>query len=195
MPLQIRSTINKNARKQLTWKILLASGFFLIGFAFIFSIPKSGEDNSLSSEYFVKPNEVDFPSPKLTLTDLSSRSVSLDDYHNIIVLVNNWATWCPPCKAEMPTLQKYYEIHAEQGFIVIAIESGESKDEVSTFVQNNSLTFPVWIDIKGLALEKFNNWDLPSSYVIDRGGQVRLSWTGPISMEMLEKYVTPLLEQ
>jgi thiol-disulfide isomerase/thioredoxin len=129
------------------------------------------------------------------LADLSSRTVSLDDYRNSIVLVNNWATWCPPCKAEMPTLQKYYEDHAEQGFVVIAIESGESMNEVSTFVQKNSLTFPVWIDIKGLALEKFNNWDLPSSYVIDRNGKVRLTWTGPISMEMLEKYVTPLLEQ
>jgi peroxiredoxin len=195
MPKLSRPNINKKATKQLVWMILLAAGLFLIGFAIRFSFPKSGEANSSLSEFFVKPNEVNFPAPQLTLADLSSRTVSLDDYRNSIVLVNNWATWCPPCKAEMPTLQKYYEDHAEQGFVVIAIESGESMNEVSTFVQKNSLTFPVWIDIKGLALEKFNNWDLPSSYVIDRNGKVRLTWTGPISMEMLEKYVTPLLEQ
>jgi len=186
---------NNNVKNQLIWMILLAIGLFLIGIAVIVVLPKSKGKNTLPTEYSAKPIEVDIPAPQITLTDLSAKFVSLKDYSNKIILVNNWATWCPPCKAEMPTLQRYYQAHGEQGLVIVAIESGESIDEVSNFVQEYSLTFPVWIDIKGLALEEFKNWDLPSSYVIDRTGTIRLTWTGPISMDMLEEYVTPLLDQ
>ena len=92
----------------------------------------------------------------------------------------------------MPILQEFYQAYQSQGFVVIAIESGESIDEVSKFVSQNKLTFPVWLDRDGVALELFNNWDLPSSYVIDRNGTIILSWTGPISREILEKYVASL---
>lgn len=186
---------NSKSSRQLLWMVFLAAGFFAIGWGAILLFPDSQETSSLPTELSAIPMRVDFQAPKLSMPDLSSNNKSLDDYLGLVILVNNWATWCPPCKAEMPTLQKYFQAHNNQGFIVIAIESGESVDEVTDFVQQNSLTFPVWIDIDGLALEKFNNWDLPSSYLIDRDGRVRLTWTGPISMEMLEKYVTPFLEQ
>jgi peroxiredoxin len=185
----------KKIRVQLIWTTLIAFGFFLIGIAILFSLPKSDRSSPLNSEFSTIPVQVNYPAPQITLNDLSSQNVSLKDYHNNIVLVNNWATWCPPCKAEMPTLQKYYQAHAKQGFVIVAIESGESMEEVADFVIQYSLTFPVWIDINGVALDAFNNWDLPSSYVIDRTGTVRLTWTGKISLEMLDKYVTPLLEE
>jgi hypothetical protein len=57
------------------------------------------------------------------------------------------------------------------------------------------LTFPVWLDERGLALDAFQNWDLPSSFVIDEAGTIVLTWTGSISRAMLDKYVTPLLEK
>jgi peroxiredoxin len=185
----------KKIRVQLIWTTLIAFGFFLIGIAILFSLPKSDRSSPLNSEFSTIPVQVNYPAPQITLNDLSSQNVSLKDYHNNIVLVNNWATWCPLCKAEMPTLQKYYQAHAKQGFVIVAIESGESMEEVADFVIQYSLTFPVWIDINGVALDAFNNWDLPSSYVIDRTGTVRLTWTGKISLEMLDKYVTPLLEE
>jgi cytochrome c biogenesis protein CcmG, thiol:disulfide interchange protein DsbE len=131
----------------------------------------------------------------LTLTDLQGSPVSLETYRGRVVLVNNWATWCPPCKAEMPELQAYYETHASDDFVIIAIESGEPADQVTDFVQSYGLTFPVWLDPKGTALEAFQNWDLPSSYIVDRDGTVLMSWTGQINQATLEKYVTPLLEK
>jgi len=187
-----RSKEKGKIKNQIYWMVILAIGLFLIGIALIIVMRKPKTDNILLT---TTPNEVNFPAPEITLIDLNSKSVSLNNYPKAIILVNNWATWCPPCKAEMPTLQQYFQKHYKQGFVIIAIESGESINEVTKFVQEYSITFPVWIDLKGLALEKFNNWDLPSSYVIDRSGIVRLSWTGPINMQMLEKYVTPLLEQ
>jgi peroxiredoxin len=185
----------KKLTNQIIWLTLMGFGFFLLGISVLFVITKLGEQVPITDGFSTIPIEVNFPAPQISLSDLSSQNVSLSDYKNSIVLVNNWATWCPPCKAEMPTLQEYYLTHAQQGFIIIAIESGESIDEVTDFVQNYSLTFPVWIDTAGIALEAFNNWDLPSSYVIDRTGTVRLTWTGQISMEMLNKYVSPLLEK
>jgi len=141
------------------------------------------------------PVPVDFPAPSLTLNDLQGQPVSLADYLGKVVLVNNWATWCPPCKAEMPTLQTYFQAHAGQGFVVIAIEAGEPVPQVQDFVAEFSLTFPVWPDPEVKALRTFRNDTLPNSYVIDRRGQVRLAWSGAISLANLEKYVTPLLEE
>ena len=175
--------------------LLVASGLFFIGAAVvIFFLPKAREQ-ALAAGYSVVPAEVNLPAPDLTLTDLSGNTVSLSDYPGRIVLVNNWATWCPPCKAEMPVLEAYYEAHASQDFVIIAIESGEPVSEVTDFVSRYGLTFPVWLDADGLALEAFKNWDLPSSYVLDGNGTIRLAWTGPISRKMLEEYLTPLLEK
>jgi peroxiredoxin len=182
-----------NKKSQIFWMILIAIGFFLIGIAVLFSLQKFKVNPQSNPDYSTIPIIVNFPAPRISLTDLTSQNVSLSDYQNNIILVNNWATWCPPCKAEMPTLQAYYQAHKDQGFVIIAIESGESLDEVTDFVQQYSLTFPVWLDAEGVALEVFKNWDLPSSYVIDRTGTVRLTWTGEISLDMLDKYVTPLL--
>jgi cytochrome c biogenesis protein CcmG/thiol:disulfide interchange protein DsbE len=141
------------------------------------------------------PAEVSFPAPKLSLTGLDGSRHTLDDYKGQVVLVNNWATWCPPCKAEMPTLEEYFEDHKEQGFILIAIEAGESEDEVNEFADKNNLTFQVWLDPRSLALDIFQNWSLPSSYIIDREGIVRLAWTGAVSRAMLDRYITPMLEE
>ena len=143
----------------------------------------------------VVPAQVNFPAPDLSLNDVEGNPVSLADYRGQVVLVNNWATWCPPCKAEMPALQAYYEDHQDQGFVLVAIEAGEPADEVAQFASDYGLTFPVWLDPDSAALEAFNNFTLPSSYVIDAQGTVRLAWSGAISREMLEKYLTPLLEE
>jgi len=118
---------------------------------------------------------------------------SLADYRQNVVLVNNWATWCPPCRAEMPTLQAYYEAHKDQGFTLLAIEAGDPPGQVAQFVQAYGLTFNVWLDADKAALVAFKNPNLPNSYVIDRAGMVRYAWTGAIRRAMLEKYVTPLL--
>ena len=141
------------------------------------------------------PEQVNFPAPDLTLNDLHGEKVTIADYQEQIVLINNWATWCPPCKAEMPILSKYYEDHRNQGFILIGIEAGDLADEVTKFVDETGITFPILLDPNTTSLILFHNDNLPSSYVVDHNGIVILAWTGPINRVMLEKYVTPLLEQ
>jgi cytochrome c biogenesis protein CcmG/thiol:disulfide interchange protein DsbE len=148
-----------------------------------------------SENYSVVPSSVNFPAPELVLNDLSGGKVNISEYRDQIVMINNWATWCPPCKSEMPTLARYYQAHKEQGFILFGIEAGDPKDIVSHFVDENKITFPILLDPNNKSLTLFHNDSLPSSYVIGHDGNVILAWTGPINLDMLEKYVTPLLEQ
>ena len=173
---------------------ILGVGLVLIGLATLLVLT-GGKDIAASQPISrsVTPMEVNYPAPELALQNVNGAAESLIDYRDKVVLVNNWATWCPPCKAEIPTLEAYYKAHTTDGFVIIGVEAGEPQNDVLKFVQDNGMTYPVWIDLNGAALDAFNNENLPSSYVIDRTGTVRLAWVGEISSEMLEKYITPLL--
>jgi len=163
--------------------------------AFVLLSKSPATASSVPSPSLAIPARVDSPAPALSLTDLQGQPVSLADYQGQVVLVNNWATWCPPCKAEMPVLKAYNEDHRRQKFVIIGIEAGEPASEVADFIRYYALTFPVWPDPGQKALDAFHNDALPSSYVIDKAGRLRLAWTGAIRREVLEKYVTPLLEE
>jgi cytochrome c biogenesis protein CcmG, thiol:disulfide interchange protein DsbE len=169
-------------------------GLLLIGLAVVLlSSPKS--DSGAGRQSSVVPLEVKFSAPELSLQNINGQTESLADYRGSVVLVNNWATWCPPCKAEMPTLAAYYNEHHAEGFTIIAIEAGEPLESVAQFANDYNLKFSVWLDPAGASLKAFGNGNLPNSYVIDRSGTVRYAWTGEISRDMLEKYVTPLLAE
>ena len=165
--------------------------FLVLAAILILATPKP--DGAGASRASVVPVEVNFAAPALSLQRIDGQIESLADYRGNVVLVNNWATWCPPCKAEMPTLAAYHNAHTLEGFMVIAIEAGDPVEEVSQFANDYNLRFPIWLDPNGAALEAFGNGSLPNSYVIDRSGTVRYAWTGEINRDMLEKYITPLL--
>ena len=94
----------------------------------------------------------------------------------------------------MPTLEAYYQAHRTDGFVTIAVNDGDPDEDVATFVQDYGLTFPVWLDPTYQATNHaFKTHSLPSSFVIDREGYVRLRWVGEIDRTSLEKYVTPLI--
>ena len=182
-------------RRSTAFITFIAGGIFLLGAGLIPLLVNAQQKALAGVTPILPPVTTNFPAPQLALTDVQGNLVSLEDYRGQVILVNNWATWCPPCKLEMPELQAYYTAHAADGFVVIAIESGEPADQVASFVKDYGMTFPVWLDPHGAALEFFQNWNLPSSYVIDRQGIIRYSWTGGINQPTLEQYVTPLLEE
>jgi cytochrome c biogenesis protein CcmG, thiol:disulfide interchange protein DsbE len=175
--------------------LALGLGLVLVAVAGFFAIPQAAEQVR-EAEGLVVPAPVNYPAPGVSLTGLDGAPVSLDDYAGQVILYNAWATWCPPCRAEMPILQAYYEKHRDKGFVIIAIEDGLQGDvSVEKFVADYGLTFPVWPDPGFQAAKAFGVTGLPTSFVIDRAGMVRLTWTGEISMAALEKYVTPLLTE
>lgn len=141
------------------------------------------------------PVEVNQPSLELTLFDLDGNEVSLNDFLGEVILVNNWATWCPPCREEMPEFKAYYDKYKGQGFQVIAIEAGEPEVEVRNFVKGAGLDFVILLDPENKSLITFQHSSLPNSFVIDRKGNLRLAWLGAINGATLEKHVTPLLKE
>lgn len=193
-----RRRISSRFSRWLPWgMILLGCGLLLLGVVSAFWLVAADARRSLIGEKpsTVIPAKVEFTAPDLSLFDIQGNPVALADYRGKVVLVNNWATWCPPCKAEMPILQAYYEAHQAQDFILIAIDAGDAVSQVLEYVRTYQLSFPVWLDPQMEALRAFRNDALPSSYVIDRQGVVRLAWTGAVDRETLEKFVTPLLEE
>ena len=172
--------------------LMMGAGLIVIGIAlFMLLYTPAASPDDLSAV----PAKVDFAAPKLNLEDLSGKPVSLDDYLGSVVLVNLWATWCPPCREEMPSLQAFYEKYKADGFVLVAINQEEPRELVDPFVKEFELTFPVWLDLDYLAEREFKTESLPSSFVIDRTGRVRLMWFGGISKNNLEKYVTDVIKE
>jgi cytochrome c biogenesis protein CcmG/thiol:disulfide interchange protein DsbE len=172
--------------------VFLGFGLILIGVSTYFIL----QESSPQTDFSTVPVRVNFVSPELTLTDIQGGSHSLADYRGQVVLVNLWATWCPPCKEEMPALQSFYDKHKDQGFMVVAINDGDPTNDVLQFVKDYKLTFPVWLDPTYIATEQaFKSLNLPTSFVIDRNGVVQLQWVGGISRKMLDKHVIPLITE
>ena len=181
-------------RKQQNRNIIIAfiagTGLIVWALALLIYLPGTLSD---AANISTTPVSVNYPAPQLSLENIQGKTESLTDFRDKVLLVNNWATWCPPCKAEMPTLVAFYNEHAKNGLMIVAIEAGEPKDLVQQYADQFKMPFSVWLDPKGKSLDAFKNQNLPNSYVIDRTGTVRLMWTGEINRSALEKYVTPLL--
>jgi cytochrome c biogenesis protein CcmG, thiol:disulfide interchange protein DsbE len=175
--------------------VVIGAGLILIGLVAFMSWPRDSipvQPDKTTNRTL--PVVVEYDAPDLTLMDISGTQHSLAEYRGQVVLVNLWATWCPPCKAEMPTLQAFYEDHASQGYVTVAISDGDPQPDVREFVQVYGLSFPVWLDPTYIATDKaFKTRNLPSSFVIDRDGKIRLRWVGEIDRATLEEYVTPLI--
>ena len=187
---------NNKHRYKILGMALIGVGLLVLGLAAWVFLPKPDTSGTTNREEISAiPSVAAYKAPELSLTDLDGSPVSLADFAGQVVLVNNWATWCPPCKAEMPTLQGYYGDYRDQGFMIVAIEAGDSPEAVAEFVDEYGLTFPVWPDLEQKALDAFRNPNLPNSAVIDRNGAVRYVWTGTITRNVLEEYITPLVEE
>ncbi len=159
-------------------------------------LQSKGEDPTTAVDLFTfPPVELDQPAPELTLFDLQGNSVSLSDFHGEVLLVNNWATWCPPCRQEMPDFQAYFDEHRDEGFHIVAIEAGQPTEEVQNFVDDFGLSFIILLDPENESLTTFQNSSLPNTWIIDKRGHLRLAWLGAINFDTLEKYVTPLLKE
>ena len=186
------STSESPSRVRILAMMMVGIGLLATGAMFVMLLDQR---DASAQDFSAVPAKVNFPAPELNLQDLSGEQVALSDYRGSVVLVNLWATWCPPCREEMPTLQTFYEKYKEDGFVLIAIDQEETSDVVQPFVEEFGLTFPIWLDLDYLAQQQFHTANLPSSYVVDREGVVRLMWIGGISKKNLEKFVPDIIRE
>jgi peroxiredoxin len=118
--------------------------------------------------------------PDFTVPRLGSGSISLKELRGSVVFLNFWATWCPPCKEEMPSMERLYRRHKDHGFVIVAIsiDSGNAEG-VAAFVKKLGLTFPIGLDPKLEVANRFTVRALPSSFLIDRDGNTVAVALGP----------------
>ena len=135
------------------------------------------------------------PIANFSLTDLHGVTHSIADYKGRPVLINGWATWCPPCKAEMPALHDFYLKHKAEGFELLAVNSGESHTAVQQFIDQQGFTFPVLLDTHKDVLDGLGVSGLPTSIFVGRDGTVKTIHIGGLTPDAIEQQLTPLLSQ
>ena len=131
--------------------------------------------------------------PDITMTNLAGEEVKLSDYRGKKVILNFWATWCPPCKAEMPHMQKYYDENNEkQNVEIIGFNmtfSGDSIKNVEQFVASYKLTFPIYTTFDDNIINQYEILTMPSTFFIDEEGRIHRKVIGPVDEDSLAFYV------
>ena len=159
----------------------------------IFSRPGAG-----SSAYSAPPSpRIGFAAPDFTLDTLDGGTVTLSELRGRAVLLNFWASWCLPCRTEMPAIERVHQRLNDQGLAVIGLNvtSQDTEAAARAFAQEYGLTFPIALDREGRASAQYDLMGLPSTYFIDRDGVVReVIVGGPMSEAVMLAKLEALLK-
>jgi len=179
---------------QPTQRRLIYIVILILGLAWIFlSADKSGA--STTGE--IPAPQQGFLAPDFKLKTMASETVKLSDLRGQAVLVNLWATWCPPCRAEMKSIEKVYNEYKEQGLVVLAVNMTYQDDptKIAPFVAEQGLTFPILLDETGDAGHAYQLRSLPSSFFIGRDGIIReVVIGGPMAEALLRTRIEEILK-
>jgi cytochrome c biogenesis protein CcmG, thiol:disulfide interchange protein DsbE len=167
--------------------LLVGGGLVLLLAVLIFFKPAEGQSEA------VIPARVGSRLSSFELTDIQGNKVRLRDYQGQVVLVNAWATWCPPCRAEMPALNAYYQQHRAEGFVILAINAGDPAAAAAEFARDYNLSFPVLLDPQTRLLDALYIRSFPTSILIGRDGLVKDIHIGILTPALIEEKISPLL--
>jgi peroxiredoxin len=133
--------------------------------------------------------------PALALEDLNGTAHRLDAYRGKVVLINFWATWCEPCRAEMPSIDQLRTSMQGKPFVVLAVNLGEPPSRIRTFLEKTPIAFPVLLDRDMSVAKAWKARILPATYVVGPNGKVRYSYVGELdwSRESVRRKITALL--
>ncbi len=132
--------------------------------------------------------------PGFQLQNLDGQAISLVDLRGKPVLLNFWATWCPPCRDEMSYLQQIYEEWSGKGLMLLAIDIGESPAKVESFLQTHNLSLPVLLDDKQVVAQKYSITGIPTTFFIDKDGIIQGKIVGAFpSKEAIERYLAKIV--
>ena len=153
------------------------------------AIDKQKQENLLQDESSVNSSGAGDLAPNFVLDTISGEEMSLADLKGQRVILNFWATWCPPCKAEMPHMQNYFEEHAEeQNTTILAVnltDQDNGLQKIQQFISDYELTFPVVLDVDGEISNQYGIITIPTTFILDEEGNIEQKISGPVSEEML----------
>ncbi|MEE9324494.1 MAG: TlpA disulfide reductase family protein [Dehalococcoidia bacterium] len=131
--------------------------------------------------------KVGFPAPLFTLSDLEGNEVSLADLRGKAVVINFWATWCPPCRAEIPDLEAVYQKYNSQGVEFLGVDLLENREPVARYVARTGMSYTVLLDGEALVSRAYSLTALPTTYFLDRDGIIRDKRIGKMGEKEIEE--------
>lgn len=151
-------------------------------------VEEENDDTNTDGEGFNEGNTA----PDFDVKILGNEKVKLSDYRGKPVLLNFWATWCPPCKKEMPDLQKLHEEFGEE-LVILAVDIGEETTVVEEFIEENGYTFNIGLD--PMTEIKYPIMSLPTTFLIDREGKITLVQEGVMPSMSMYDFYKPHIEE
>ncbi|MDP2155017.1 MAG: TlpA disulfide reductase family protein [Sulfuricella sp.] len=133
------------------------------------------------------------PTPPLALNDLNGKPLKLEDYRGKVVMVQFWATWCPPCRKEMPSMMRLKAKLTGKPFVILAVNMGETEKEVKDFLAQVNADFTILMDSDGKALGAWKVFVAPSTFLVDPKGNIRYTLQGGAEWDAPE-YVQKIRE-
>jgi len=172
------------------WRGVMAVALGLGGLWILVSrVPDSG---AVTADRQTAP-QTGFLAPDFTLSTLDGDTLRLSELRGQPVLINFWASWCGPCRAEMPHLQAAFEAHAGEGLVVLGVNQMESPPDAARFVAEFGLTFPIPLDRAGDVSGVYRARALPMSFFIAADGVIRDVFIGPLSSGLIESKLEAIL--
>ena len=130
--------------------------------------------------------------PDFQLKTIDGKDISLSGFRGKKVILNIWATWCPPCQEEMPDIEKFYAANKNSGVVVLSVNltvAEKNFADVPNFIKQYGLTFPVVLDVNGQVAQMYGASAIPTSYIIDSSGIIRQKMVGPMSYDMMSQFI------
>lgn len=129
------------------------------------------------------------------LENMQGGQGGLSDYRGKVVLINTWATWCPPCQMEMPALQAFYAQNRESGFVLLAINAGETREQAANFAEQYGLSFPILLDPQEQLMDALAIHDYPTSILVGADGLVKAVHIGLFTEDTLQQEIGPYVQR
>ena len=150
--------------------------FIVLTFAMAFAAPFLAAQEDLPPA--LTPVEGLPAAPAFALRDLEGKTHRLSDYQGRVVIVNFWATWCPPCRREMPSMQRAWEELRDHGVVMLAIDVGEDEETVFQFTADYPVEFPLLFDMDSKVVQSYPVKGLPTTYIVDKQGRIAFQAIG-----------------
>jgi thiol-disulfide isomerase/thioredoxin len=138
-----------------------------------------------------------FSAPDFTLDRLNGGQMTLSEMRGQVVLINIWATWCVPCRIEMPALEQAYQDYRDQGLVVLGVNATyqDSEKDIAPFIQQFGMTFPILLDRTGRVDQSYEVRGLPTSFFVDRQGMIRYVSIGAMNNAVIRSRIEELVKE
>lgn len=152
----------------------------------------SNNNKATANPVGINQNSIKTKAKDFKLKDLNGKEVSLSDLRGKKVFLNFWATWCPPCRGEMPEIEKLYQETKNSDLVIVAIEIGEPLSTVKPFIDQNKYNFKVLLDSEQSIATEYGISAIPTSFFIDKEGNIVAKNTGEMNINQMKEYIKSL---